>query len=181
MTEFLAESALAATTARLAREIDADHPDGVVLIGVLRGALFVLADVARQLTVPTLVDFLAITPYEPGSGRVRLLKDIDIDISGHDVVLVEDVVDTGLTLSYVLQAVRARQPRNLRVCSLLDRRSSRIVPVTIDYTGHEISSAFALGYGLDYCGRYRNLRSISLADPDALAADPDAHIADLYP
>jgi len=175
----LDEIALDATVRRLAGEIVADHPDGVVLIGVLKGALVFLADLVRAVEgIDVLVDFLAISRYAPDSGRVRILKDLDIDISGRDVVLVEDLVDTGLTLAYLLEHVRGRGPRRLEVCTLLDRAERRIVPLPVRYVGTEVpGDAFVLGYGLHVGERYRNLPVVVRADPAALTADPDAYLS----
>ena len=175
----LDEIALDATVRRLAGEIVADHPDGVVLIGVLKGALVFLADLVRAVEgIDVLVDFLAISRYAPDSGRVRILKDLDIDVAGRDVVLVEDLVDTGLTLAYLLEHVRGRSPRRLEVCTLLDRAERRIVPLPVRYVGTEVpGDAFVLGYGLHVGDRYRNLPVVVRADPAALTVDPDAYLS----
>jgi len=125
---------VAEIVARLAGEIDRDHPDGVVLIGVLKGSLFFLADLARAITVPCEVDFIAISHFAPDSGRVRIVKDLEGDIAGRSVVVVEDVVDTGLTLSYLLGQLRARNPASLAVCALLDRSRRRIAPLPKHYS-----------------------------------------------
>ncbi len=172
--------ALARAARRLGAEIDRDHPDGVVLVGILRGALFTLADVARRVTVPVVVDFLAISSYAPGTGRVRLVKDLDADVTGRDVVLVEDVVDTGLTLAYVRHVVEARGARRVRVCTMLDRRVSRIVPEPIDYVGVEIGDVYAVGHGLDHAGRYRNLPFVASGERSIVEQDPDAWVPFLY-
>ncbi len=172
--------ALAAAARRLAAEIDRDHPDGVVLVGILRGALFTLADIARRVSVPVEIDFLAISSYAPGTGRVRLVKDLDADVGGRDVVLVEDVVDTGLTVAYVRQVVAGRGARNVRVCTMLDRRVSRIVPEAIDYVGLEIDDIYAVGHGLDHDGRYRNLPFVAAGDRATVERDPDAWVSQLY-
>ena len=171
---------LAATVIRLAAEIDADHPDGVVLIGVLKGSLFFLSDLARALRVPCEVDFMAISHFAPDSGRVRIVKDLDIDITGRAVVLVEDVVDTGLTLSYLLSQLGARNPVRVSVCALLDRARRRIVPLPTRYCGMAIDDEFMLGYGLDYAERYRNLSSLVVGDLRVLERDPDAYVSNLY-
>jgi hypoxanthine phosphoribosyltransferase len=172
---------LQAGVARLAAEVSADHPDGVVLIAVLKGSVPFLADLTRALTVPVEVDFLAVSSYAEGTGRVRLVMDLSNDIAARPVVLVEDVVDTGLTLTWLLGVLRARGPSSLRVCTLLDKAVRRIVPVPLDYVGFEVDDAFVLGYGLDFAERYRNLDRIVAGDLEALAADPDAHVQELYP
>jgi hypoxanthine phosphoribosyltransferase len=172
---------LQAGVARLAAELSADHPDGVLLVAVLKGSVPFLADLTRALTVPVEVDFLAVSSYAEGTGRVRLVMDLSMDIAGRPVVLVEDVVDTGLTLTWLLGVLRARSPSSLRVCTLLDKAVRRIVPVPLDYVGFEVEDAFVLGYGLDFAERYRNLDRIVAGDLEALAADPDAHVQQLYP
>ena len=148
---------VADTVARLAAEIDRDHPDGVVLIGVLKGSVFFLADLARAVTVPCEVDFIAISHFAPDSGRVRIVKDLEGDIAGRHVVVVEDVVDTGLTLSYLLGQLRARNPASLEVCSLLVKEGLQKVDPDLRYVGFRIPPVFVVGYGLDVDERYRNL------------------------
>jgi hypoxanthine phosphoribosyltransferase len=167
---------------RLGREIATDHPDGVVLVGVLKGALIFLSDLVRAIPPPTpvLVDFLALTRYAPDSGRVRLLQDLDLDVTGRDVVLVEDLVDTGLTLAYLLAHVRDRGARRVDVCTLLDRPARRIVPLELRYVGEEIPDVFALGYGLHVADLYRNVPEVVQGDPDIIGSDPGAYVADLY-
>jgi hypoxanthine phosphoribosyltransferase len=169
-----------AIVARLAAEMSARYPDGVVLIGVLRGSVPFLADLARAMTVPVSVDFMAITPYTPGSGRVRLLKDLDLDIAGRDAVIVEDIVDTGLSTAFLRSELERRRPRSVAVCTLLDRRIRRVVPVEIDFAGDEVSDSFVIGFGLDHEGRYRNLRLVAAADMELLAEDPDAYVPVFY-
>ena len=165
---------------RLAGEMSARYPGGAVLVGVLRGSVPFLADLVRAMTVPVNVDFLAITPYTPDSGRVRLLKDLDFDIAGRDTVIVEDIVDTGLSTAFLSRELRRRGPRSVAVCTLLDRRARRVVPVDIDFAGAEVSDDFVIGFGLDHEGRYRNLRLVAAADIEVLAADPDAYVPALY-
>ena len=169
-----------AIVARLAAEMSARYPDGVVLIGVLRGSVPFLADLARAMTVPVSVDFMAITPYTPHSGRVRLLKDLDLDIAGCDAVIVEDIVDTGLSTAFLRSELQRRRPRSVAVCTLLDRRIRRVVPVEIDFAGAEVADAFVIGFGLDHEGRYRNLRLVAAADMELLADDPDAYVPVFY-
>jgi hypoxanthine phosphoribosyltransferase len=179
----LGRGGIAERVGRLAEEIARDHPDGVVLVGVLKGALVFFADLARAIArsdVPcdAVDDFLAISRYAPDSGRVRILKDLDLDVAGRDVVLVEDLVDTGLTLSYLLTHLEERAPRRVSVCTLLDRPERRIVPVVPRYVGEEIpGDAFVVGYGLHVGERYRNLPVIVRVDAATVAADPDAYLA----
>ena len=182
----LDRDALRAVVARLGREISAayersDADNDVVLVGLLRGSVVFLADLVRALSIECAIDFLAVSAYSPGSGRIRLLKDLDIDIAGRDVILIEDVVDTGLTLAYLLGELRQRQPASLEVCALIDKRSRRIVPVPLKFVGAAIDDPFVLGYGLDMAGRYRNLDLIASAPFDEVRADPDLLITDLYP
>lgn len=164
----------------LASRIGDDHPGGVVLVGVLKGALLFTADLARAMarTHPSkevLVDFLAISRYAPDSGRVRLLRDLDVDVAGRAVVLVEDLVDTGLTAAYLLEHLRRRNPDRVDLCTMLDRAERRVVPVQPRYVGEQIpGDAFVLGYGLHLGERYRNLPMIVRADREALVDDPDA-------
>jgi len=175
----LDQAALADHVLRLAGRIEADHPDGVILVGVLKGALVFLADLARAIrTIDVQLDFLAISRYAPDSGRVRILEDLAIDVAGRDVVLVEDLVDTGLTVSYLLRHVGERGPRRLDVCTLLDRAERRIVPLEVRYVGIEVpGDAFLLGYGLHHAERYRNLPVVLSVDRAAVLADPDAYVA----
>jgi hypoxanthine phosphoribosyltransferase len=171
---------LAEVVTRLAGEIDRDHPDGVVLVGVLKGSLFFLADLSRAITVPCEVDFMAISHYAPDSGRVRIVKDLEGDIAGRNVVVVEDVVDTGLTLTYLLRQLAARNPASLEVCALLDRVRRRIVPLPTRYCGLTIDDEFMLGYGLDYGERYRNHPGLVIGDLRVLERDRDAYVSNLY-
>lgn len=166
---------------RLAREIETDHPDGVVLVGVLKGALIFTADLARAITgVPVEVDFMSISRFAPDSGRVKILYDVDTDLTDRDVVIVEDVVDTGLTLAYLMTQLRARGPRRLSACALLDRATRRIVPQPVQYVGVEVGEAFLLGYGLHYRDAYRNLPFVVEGDREAVTADPAVYVPALY-
>jgi len=171
---------LAEGVRRLAGELSAAYADGVVLVAVLKGSVPFLADVTRAMTVVPEIDFMSITHYAPDTGRVRIIKDLDLDVSGRDVVLVEDIVDTGLTLTYLLGELERRGPRSVVACTLLDKAVRRIVPTPIDYVGFEIEDDFVLGYGLDYEERYRNLDRVIAGDLDTLRADPDAYVNALY-
>ncbi len=167
--------------ARLAGEIAADHPDGVVLVGVLKGALIFLADLARAIEgVEVAVDFIAISRYAPDSGRVRILHDVDLELEGRDVVIVEDLVDTGLTLGYLVEHVKARGARSVDVCTLLDRRARRILPLAVRYVGVEIPDVFVLGYGLHRADLYRNLPRVVEADRTVVRDRPAAYVDVLY-
>jgi hypoxanthine phosphoribosyltransferase len=170
---------LRAEVTRLGAELSAAYTDGVVLVAVLKGSVPFLSDLVRAMTVDPVVDFLAISSYAEGTGRVRLVKDLDIDICGRDVVMIEDIVDTGLTLTYLLGELGRRQPRSLEVCALIDKAARRIVPVPIRFRGVEIGDEFVLGYGLDFAGRYRNVNYIFRGDPAVLQIDPDAYVGDV--
>jgi hypoxanthine phosphoribosyltransferase len=171
---------LARATAHLGRAISEAYPDGVLLVAVLKGSMLFLADLARRVTVPCEVDFLGISAYTAGTGRVRITKDLDHDVHSQDVVLVEDIVDTGLTSTYVSGELRRRGPASLEVCTLFDRRARRIVPVALRFVGFEATDDLLLGYGLDVAGRYRNLPFVAVGDHKALESDPDAHVESLY-
>ena len=173
-------SELSAGVRRLAAELSRDYPDGVRLVARLKGSVCFLADLIRAVTVPVEVDFLAISSYAAGSGRVRIVKDLDGDIYDQDVVLVEDIVDTGLTLTYLVGELGRRGPRSIEVCALLDKQSRRIIPASPRYVGFSIRDDFVLGYGLDYAERYRNLDRIVAGDLEVLGADPDAYVPWLY-
>jgi hypoxanthine phosphoribosyltransferase len=174
-------AAIAGHVQRLGREIARDHPDGVVLVGVLMGALIFLADLARAIPdIAVTIDFISISRFAPDSGRVKILHDLAADIGGRDVVLVEDIVDTGLTLAYLVGQLSARGPRRLSTCAMLDRPSRRIVPQRVDYCGHVLDAEYVLGYGLHVRDLYRNVPAVFAADRDTLVARPDAHVDDLY-
>ena len=166
---------------RLGAEIAADHPDGVVLVGVLKGALIFLSDLARAITnVPVEIDFMSISRFAPDSGRVRILYDLQTDLTDRDVVVVEDIVDTGLTLAYLMPQRQARGPRRLRACARLDRTSRRLVPQPVDYRGVEVGEEFLLGYGLHHRDLYRNLPCIFEGDRDIVHRDPMVYVEQLY-
>jgi hypoxanthine phosphoribosyltransferase len=150
----------------LGERISADYEDRhLFLVGVLKGAVFFLSDLMRHLRVPCEVDFMAVASYgssTDSSGIVRILKDLDAPIEGRDVLIVEDIVDSGLTLSYLLRTLRARNPASLEVCALLTKPERRKVDLPIRYVGFEIPNRFAIGYGLDYGERYRNLPYVAV-------------------
>jgi hypoxanthine phosphoribosyltransferase len=149
----------------MALEIHRDHPDGVHLVCVLKGAFIFLADLARNLPGTSTFDFMAVSSYGTStnsSGQVQLIKDLDSPIEGRDVLIVEDIVDTGLTLTYLQDILRARSPRHLRTACLLSKPSRRKIDVMVDYVGFSIDDKFVVGYGLDYAGQYRNLPYIAI-------------------
>jgi hypoxanthine phosphoribosyltransferase len=145
----------------LAAEIDADYADReILLVGVLKGAVMVMADLARAMHLPVQMDWMAISSYGSGtksSGVVRILKDLDTDISGRHVLVVEDIVDSGLTLSWLIGNLKSRGPASVQVCVLLRKPNSARMNVEVAYTGFEIDDSFVIGYGLDYAESYRNL------------------------
>jgi hypoxanthine phosphoribosyltransferase len=177
----LDQTAIARHVRRLGQEIADDHPDGVVLVGVLKGALIFLADLVRAVPdIAVEVDFMSISRFAPDSGRVRILHDLETDIGGRDVVIVEDIVDTGLTLAYLSGQLEARGPRRLHTCTLLDRPSRRIVPQEVRYRGVVLTNEYVLGYGLHVRDLYRNVPYVIAADRDVLVARPDAYVGDVY-
>ncbi len=179
-TVLITADELQAGVRRLGAELSEAYDDGLVLVAVLKGSVVFLADLLRAMTTSPLVDFLAISSYEAGTGRVRLIKDLDLDISGRHVVLVEDIVDTGLTLGYLLGELRRRAPASLAVCTLLDKAARRILPTELRFVGFEVPDEFIIGYGLDFAGRYRNLDRVVTADLALLRADPDAYVGPLF-
>lgn len=169
---------IAATVADLGARIAADHPEGVVLVGVLKGAAVLLADLARAVHgVPVEVECMAISRFAPDSGRVRILHDVGIDLTGRDVVLVEDLVDTGLTADFLVRTLRDRGARSVEVCTLLDRRVRRIVPFVPRYVGLEIPDVFVVGYGLHVGDRFRNLPDVHVVDRALVVEDPERFVA----
>jgi len=151
----------------LAVDVGRDHPDGVHLVCVLKGAFMFLADLMRALEGDATLDFIAVSSYgvsTKSSGQVQLLKDLGESIEGRDVVIVEDIVDTGLTLNYLQDILRARAPRQVRTACLLSKPSRRKIDVKVEYIGFEIPDKFVVGYGLDYGEKYRNLPYIAVLD-----------------
>ena len=149
----------------LAAEIQRDFPDGIHVVCVLKGAFIFLSDLVRQMKGPVSLDFMAVSSYAKGttsSGEVRLMKDLDSSLDGRDVVIVEDIVDTGLTLTYLQEILRARNPKTLRTACLLSKPSRRQVDVKVEYVGFTIEDRFVVGYGLDYAEQYRNLPDIAV-------------------
>jgi hypoxanthine phosphoribosyltransferase len=145
-------------------EIARDIPDGpVYMIGILKGACIFLADLARATPIPVRLEFIGISSYGRGklsSGEVKLTKDLDVSVEGHHVIVVEDIVDSGITLSYLLQVFQQRKPKSLRIATLLDKPERRQRPVHVDYVGFKIPDEFVVGYGLDYAEDYRNLKDV---------------------
>ena len=168
------EPTLQTRIAELGEELSNDYAGkDLLLVGVLKGAVFFMADLMRSLTVPCEVDFMAISSYgaeTDSSGVVRILKDLDIPLQGRDVLIVEDIIDSGLTLSYLMRNLRARDPASLEVCALLTKPGRREIEVPVKYVGFEIPNRFVVGYGLDYAERYRNLRYVGVLNEDLTAS-----------
>ncbi len=158
----------------LGRQISRDYADvkEVLLIGVLKGCVMFIVDLARQIDVPITLDFIAISSYgqsTESSGVVRLLKDLDTDITGRHVLIVEDIIDSGLTLAYLQSQLERRQPASMRICALLNKPERRIADVHVDYRGFGIPNEFVVGYGLDFGEHYRNLPYIGVLKPEIYA------------
>jgi len=167
MDTFISAEDIQQRVRELAAEIHRDFPGGVHLICVLKGAFIFLSDLARALEGSATLDFMAVSSYgtaTKSSGQVQLLKDLDVGLEGRDVIIVEDIVDTGLTLTYLQDILRARAPRSLRTACLLSKPSRRKVDVKVDYIGFTIEDRFVVGYGLDYAEKYRNLPYIAVID-----------------
>jgi hypoxanthine phosphoribosyltransferase len=164
--------ALQQRIAELGEEVSVDYAGrDLLLIGVLKGAVFFMADLMRRITVPCEVDFMAISSYgaaTDSSGVVRILKDLDINIEGRHVLVVEDIIDSGLTLSYLVRTLEAREPASLEVCALLTKPERRQIDVDVRYVGFEIPNRFVIGYGLDFAERYRNLPYVGVLNPRVL-------------
>jgi hypoxanthine phosphoribosyltransferase len=166
------EETLSTRVAELGAEVSADYQGrDLLLIGVLKGAVFFMADLMRHITVPCEVDFMAISSYgdsTDSSGIVRILKDLDINIEGRDVLVVEDIIDSGLTLSYLMRNLESREPASLEVCALMTKPDRREIDVPVRYIGFEIPNRFVVGYGLDFGERYRNLPYVAVLSEDLI-------------
>jgi hypoxanthine phosphoribosyltransferase len=164
------EETLQTRIRELGVEISADYAGrDLLLVGVLKGAVFFMADLMRELSVPCEIDFMAISSYgaaTDSSGVVRILKDLDINVAGRDVLVVEDIIDSGLTLSYLMRNLTARQPGSLEICTLLTKPDRREIDVPVRYVGFEIPNKFVIGYGLDFAERYRNLPYVAVLHAD---------------
>ena len=165
----LTEQELKDRVAEIAAQIDKDYAGKEpMLISVLRGSFIFMADLVRAITLPCTVDFMAVSSYGSGttsSGQVKITKDLSESIEGRDIIVVEDILDSGNTLSYLFQLLQARHPASVRLCTLLDKPSRRTKPVTADYIGFTVEDLFVVGYGLDYAEKYRNLPYIGILKP----------------
>jgi hypoxanthine phosphoribosyltransferase len=166
------EERLQARIAELGEEISNDYAGRApLLIGVLKGAVFFMSDLMRQLSVPCEIDFMAVSSYgatTDTSGVVRILKDLDLDIEGRDVLVVEDIIDSGLTLNYLMRNLESRKPATLEICALLTKPDRREIDVPVRYVGFDIPNRFVIGYGLDFAERYRNLRYVGVLDEELI-------------
>jgi hypoxanthine phosphoribosyltransferase len=164
MKVLLTESAIAARVAEMGRQLAADYVGKELhVVGVLKGACTFMTDLCRAIDLPLTLDYIAVSSYGAAtktSGEVQLVKDLDRGLEGRDLLVVEDIVDTGLTLNYLLKVLRARGPRSVKVAALLSKPSRRLVETHLDYVGFSIDDHFVVGYGLDYNEKYRNLRDI---------------------
>jgi hypoxanthine phosphoribosyltransferase len=172
----LGEDEIRARVAELGRQLAADYEGRFpVLVSVLKGSIVFLADLVRSMPVPLSLDLMELSSYGAStetSGQVRILKDLSGPITGRDVIVVEDIIDTGLTLNYLLKYLRDRNPSSLTICCLLDKPARRLAEISIDYRGFTIADRFVIGYGLDYDERYRNLPYIGVLRPSVYAASP---------
>ena len=166
----LTEDQIASKVEELANAISGDYPKGNVLfLGVLKGSVFFITDLMRKMKIDVKVDFMAVSSYgdsSESSGIVRILKDLDADIEGKDVIIVEDIIDTGTTLKYLYEYLKGRNPRTLKICALLDKPERRKVEINVDYTGYQIPDEFVVGYGIDYAEGYRYLPYIGALKED---------------
>ena len=170
LTEILiTEEQIRSRIAELAREVERDYAGkDVLLIGVLKGAVMVMADLSRELRIPVTMDWMAVSSYGSGtqsSGVVRILKDLDTDLSGRTVLIVEDIIDSGLTLSWLLANLNSRGPASVEICTLLRKPEAARVDIDVKYVGFDIPNQFVVGYGLDYDERYRTLRGVGILAP----------------
>ncbi len=167
----LSEDQIQSAIALLGRQVSADYAGReLTLVSVLKGSLPFMADLMRSITIPVRIDLMEVSSYggtaTESSGLVRIIKDLSSSIDGQDVLLVEDIIDTGLTLNYLLRYLRGKNPATLRICTLLDKPARRLVEIPVDYTGFTIPDQFVVGYGLDYGEFYRNLRFVGVLRPE---------------
>ncbi|HMN58723.1 MAG TPA: hypoxanthine phosphoribosyltransferase [Anaerolinea sp.] len=169
---FLTQGEIAARVAEMGRQISTDYADRrPIMVGALKGVMCFMADLVRAVTVPVEVDFMAVSSYsseERDRGVVRVIKDLDLPITDRHVIFVEDVIDTGLTLNYLLRSLRARGPASLEVCALLNKPTRRLIETPVRYKGFDLPDYFVVGYGLDYGEKYRNLPFIGILKPEIL-------------
>ena len=163
------EQEIAQAVERLGAQISTDYAGkNLLLVSVLKGAVVFMTDLMRQITIPCAIDFMAVSSYGSGvksSGVVKIVKDLDTNLEGYDVLIVEDILDSGRTLQYIIDLLRSRHPHSVRICTLFDKPEGRKVPIFADYAGLPVPNEFVVGYGLDYNERYRNLPYIGILKP----------------
>ena len=171
------EEQLAAIVKEMGKKISEDYKDkNLVLASVLKGSLIFMADLMREITIPCTIDFLSVSSYGSGtstSGEVRILKDLDGKLEGKDLLIVEDILDSGVTLSYLLKTLSARNPSSIRLCTLLDKPERRRVDVKADYIGAQVPDQFIVGYGLDYAEKYRNVPFVGVLKPEIYTCEKE--------
>ena len=168
---FLTAEQIQSRVREMGQQITADYPEGpIYLIAILKGAFMFLADLSRAIQTPARVEFIGISSYGRGkttSGQVKVTKDLDVSIEGHHVLVVEDIVDSGVTLTYLMNVLKQRRPKSLKIATLLDKPERRLRPVEVSYVGFKIPDEFVVGYGLDFAEDYRNLRDICILSEQA--------------
>jgi hypoxanthine phosphoribosyltransferase len=161
---------LAEIVADMGKRISKDYEDkNLLMVSILKGSVVFMTDLMRAITVPCSIDFMAVSSYGSGvktTGVVKIIKDLDIDLKGWDVLVVEDILDSGLTLSYILEILQAREPKSIRLCTLFDKPERRTANVKADYVGTIVPDEFIVGYGLDYAEKYRNLPYVGILKPE---------------
>ena len=171
---FLSTDQIQARVREMGEQITKDYPDGpIYLVGILKGAFMFLADLSRSIQTPSRIEFIGISSYGKGkttSGQVKVTKDLDVTIEGHHVLIVEDIVDSGVTLTYLMNVLKQRRPKSLQIATLLDKPERRLRPVDVAYVGFKIPDEFVVGYGLDFAEDYRNLKDICILGEDGGAA-----------
>lgn len=166
----LSEQEISDKVKELGEKISADYKDkNLMLVSVLKGSVVFMADLMRAITIPLKIDFMSVSSYgsnTSSTGVVKISKDLDVNVEGLDILIIEDILDSGLTLSYIIELFRSRNPRSIKLCTLLTKPERRKVPVTIDYEGFVIPDEFVIGYGLDFDEKYRNLPFIGVLKPE---------------
>lgn len=173
LTTYISEQQIQQAVCRIAKEIEADYknkPDSnLLLVGILKGSTVFMTDLMRKIDMPLAIDFMSVSSYGKGTastGNVKINMDLNINASDYDIIIVEDILDSGYTLSKLIQLLNTRKPKSLKVCTLLDKPERRKAEVRLDYCGIRIEDKFIVGYGLDYGERYRNLPYIAIIEPD---------------
>lgn len=164
------EEEIAQTVQKLGAQISKDYKDkNLLMVSILKGSVVFMADLMRAITIPCRIDFMSVSSYGSGvktSGVVKILLDLNIDIAGYDLLVVEDILDSGLTLNYIINNLKSRSPASIRICTLFDKPSRRQVPIQADYVGIQVPDEFVVGYGLDYNERYRNFPYVGVLKPE---------------